>query len=319
MTALISNIQHYTIHDGPGIRTAVFFMGCTMQCIWCSNPETLEMRPRLASHPEKCLTQAKCGLCADVCPRGLIAFDGGGLLESISISHECGNCRGCANACPPRAIRAWGESMTVPQLMRMIEGDRGFYDRSGGGATLTGGEVMLQWEFAAELLKSCQDARINTCVETALHCPTEHMEAVYRHADFVITDIKHMDSTAHKNITGVGNELVLYNLRRTVELGKKLVIRTPVIPGYNGDEENIRATAAFIRDELGGNIAAYQLLPYRPLGVEKYKALGIPYPMAAYDAPPREEWEQNLTYLAAMVTDEYGLPAMPGTSGKVEY
>jgi len=317
--ALVSNIQHYTIHDGPGIRTAVFFTGCTMRCIWCSNPETIEPRPQLGVYPGKCLTRAKCGLCADACPLDLIVFDDNGTLESIRTSQACEDCLKCADVCPPRAIKVWGEKMTLPELMRIIEGDRNFYDRSGGGVTLTGGEVMLQWEFAAMLLKACKDASINTCVETALHCPVEHMEAVYEYTDLVIADIKHMDSASHEKITGVGNELVLSNIKRTVKLGKKLVIRTPVVPGYNGDEANIRATAEFIRDELGGKIVAYQLLPYRAMGTEKYASLEIPYLMEGYEPPPRDEWEREIAYLAEMVQDEYGIPAMPGSGGKLEY
>jgi len=144
------------------------------------------------------------------------------------------------------------------------------------------------------------------------------MEAVYNYTDLVITDIKHMDSEKHREITGVGNELILSNIKRTVELGKKLVVRTPVVPGYNGGEPNIRATGAFIRDELKGKIVAYQLLPYRKLGTEKYESLMIPYPMEEYEPPERSEWERELIRLSTLLADDYNLPAVAGSSGKLE-
>jgi pyruvate formate lyase activating enzyme len=317
--ALVSDIQKYTIHDGPGIRTTVFFTGCTLRCLWCSNPEMLAPGQRLGLYPGKCISRQKCGHCIRNCPvkDGLpIQFDENGVIKAVQPVKECENCFKCAEICPPRAIKLWGEKMTLPKLMKVINEDVSFYRSTGGGVTLNGGEVMLQWEFAERLLRVCKEGSINTCVETSLHCPHEHMEAVYRYTDLVITDIKHMDSAKHKEYTGAGNETILCNIKRTVELGKKLVIRTPVVPGYNGDEENIRKTGEFIRG-LGGNILQYQLLPYRRLGTEKYDSLGIKYPMADYMPPERIEWERNLIFLANILVDEYGLPAVAGSSKKL--
>lgn len=318
--ALVSNIQKYTIHDGPGIRTELFFTGCTLHCLWCSNPETIAAKQRLGVYPAKCLTLEKCGACLRACPvkeGSPLRHDAEGRLSAIDQADVCDGCMACEAACPARAIKLWGVQMTVPEMMKVIEEDRSFYQRTGGGVTLSGGEVMLQWEIAEMLLQACREAAIHTCVETALHCPTEHMEAVYRHTDLVIADIKHMDTAKHREFTGAGNELILENLRRTVALDKKLVLRTPVVPGYNGDEENLRAAAAFIRDELGGKIVTWQLLPYRRMGTEKYDSLGIPYPMEDYVGPPREEWEANLLYLADMLAGEYGLPVAAGSTGKL--
>jgi len=317
--ALVGNIQKYTIHDGPGIRTTVFFTGCTLRCLWCSNPETQEPGQRLGVYPGKCISRQKCGHCIDICPvkdEHAIAFDEDGVLKAVQMVTECENCFKCADTCPPRAIKLWGEKMTSGELMKVINEDRSFYRSTGGGVTLSGGEVMLQWEFAGMLLRACREESINTCVETSLHCPREHMEAVYRYTDLVITDIKHMDGAKHREYTGAGNETILGNIKRTVELGKKLVIRTPVVPGYNGDAENIRKTGEFIKS-LGGNILQYQLLPYRRLGTEKYDSLGIEYPMADYRQPERSEWERNLTSLANMLADEYGLPAVAGSGKKL--
>ncbi len=316
--ALVTNIQKYTIHDGPGIRTEIFFSGCPLRCLWCSNPETLDARPRIGVYPEKCLTLDKCGACVRICPESgaPLAFNNG-VLNAINMADVCRDCFKCVDACPPRALKQWGEQMTVPELMKVIVEDRSFYQKTGGGVTLSGGEVMLQWEFAVMLLEECRKAKINTCVETALYCPPAHMEAVWQYTDLVITDIKHMDPEKHREITGVTNERILQNIKRTVELGKKLVIRTPVVPGYNADEENIRATGAFIRDALGGKIVQYQLLPYRRLGIEKYDSLNLPYPMRNYEPPERADWEENLLKLADMLKVEYGLPAAAGSGHKL--
>ncbi|MDR2357779.1 MAG: glycyl-radical enzyme activating protein [Oscillospiraceae bacterium] len=318
---LVSNIQKYTIHDGPGIRTEVFFTGCPLRCLWCSNPETMAPYRRIGVYPDKCISLQKCGYCVKACPlgeSGPLRFDEDGILASASPSERCAGCARCTDECPSRALKLWGERMTVPELMKVIVEDRNFYRRTGGGVTLSGGEVMLQWEFADMLLRACRDASVNTCVESALHCAPEHMEAVYEHADLVIADIKHMDTNKHREYTGAGNELILDNLRRTARLGKKLVIRTPVVFGYNGDEENIRRTARFICDDLGGGIIQYQLLPYRKMGTEKYDSLGIPYPMSDYEPPERAEWEARLLRLRDMLALEYGLPAVAGSSGKLE-
>jgi pyruvate formate lyase activating enzyme len=317
--ALISNIQRYTIHDGPGIRTELFFTGCTLRCRWCSNPETLAPKAQLGVYPSKCLGADKCTRCLKICPLGgqPLEFENG-FIKSIRMTDTCTDCYLCAEECPPRAVKRWGDLMTVDELLRVILEDRSFYERTGGGITLSGGEVLLQWEIAAKLLEACKKAGINTCVESALNVSRAHMEAVYEYTDLVIADIKHLDSEKHKTLCGAGNELILDNIRRTVELGKKLVLRTPVVPGYNGSEADIRAVGAFIRDELGNRIVQYQLLPYRRLGLEKYEALGIPYPMGD-DAPPdRSIWEQELLRLADMLVTEYGVPAAAGASKKLE-
>jgi pyruvate formate lyase activating enzyme len=321
-TALVSNIQKYTIHDGPGIRTEVFFSGCTMRCIWCSNPETIEQRERLGFYPAKCITREKCGLCVKACPvpEKTLVFDDDGVLQRVKQVAECDGCFKCAEVCPPRAIKVWGERYTVAELMKIIEEDRSFYERTGGGVTLSGGEVLAQADFAAELLTACKQAGINTCVETALNVPWSAAERVFRLSDMIITDVKHIDSEKHREITGAGNELILENIRKTAEFcaasGVPLVIRTPIVPDYNADDANIRATGEFLRG-LPVELAAYQLLPYRKMGTEKYDSLGDDYPMGDYAPPERADWEARLLELAELLRRDYGLPAVAGSAGKL--
>jgi pyruvate formate lyase activating enzyme len=315
---LITNIQKYTIHDGPGIRTEIFFKGCPLHCIWCSNPEGLSAEQQIGVYPSKCIGNSKCSLCINSCPKGADTpiKTGNDHLLGLQEIPECKDCHRCAEECPSRAIMVWGKKMTVPELMKVILADRSFYIKTGGGVTLSGGEVMLQWEFAVLLLKACKDASIHTCIESSLYCPTEHLEKVYEETDLVITDIKHMDSEKHREYTGVGNELILRNIKRTVDIKKPLVIRIPVVPDHNNSEINIRATCAFIRDVLENNITQVQLLPYRKMGTEKYATLNIPYPMGDFIPPERSVWEKNLLELTEIMK-EYDIPAVAGSSQKM--
>jgi pyruvate formate lyase activating enzyme len=313
----VFNIQRYTIHDGPGIRTEIFFKGCPLKCRWCSNPESMHSYPEIGVYSSRCIGIDKCGYCITACPE----FGKGTLIREDNrisgINREaCSGCLKCADACPSNALMVWGSKFTINSIMKTIMADMDFYKKSGGGVTISGGEPLVQWEFAVELLKECQQNGINTCLESSLHVKPEVLDRAYPFADMIITDIKHMDPVKHREFTGVGNELILNNIAKTVESGKPLIIRIPMVPDHNNDEENINATAKFIIDKLDNRVMQVQLFPYRQLGVEKYKSLGRDYPMDYLIPPERNVWEKNIKYLVELMIS-YGINAVAGTTVKM--
>lgn len=315
----VFNIQRYTIHDGPGIRTEVFLKGCPLSCKWCSNPEGLHLHSELGVYPSKCIGKDVCGDCIKACPlEGKpIVFGEDNKLSSLR-RDICLGCLSCTKVCFPKALKRWGDPMTVKEVMDVVYADRSYFESSGGGVTLNGGEVMVQWKFALAILKECKKNGINTCVETTMLCDQERLDAIYPYVDLMITDMKSMDTQVHKKYCGAGNEKILVNIKHTVEMGIPLVIRIPVIPDVNNSEENIRATSEFIANELGNHIVQVQLLPYRKMGTEKYDSLQLEYPMGEdYKMPEREVWEKNLLELAAIM-QSYGVPAAAGSSTKLQ-
>ena len=307
----VFNIQRYTVHDGPGIRTEIFLKGCTQHCLWCSNPESLRAAPEVGLRPNRCLGSDKCGLCLEACPREALVFSGG-VVAGIDRA-VCSACRACVEACPAEAIITWGAWMSLEEVMQVIRRDVPFYERSGGGVTVSGGEPLLQWRFTRELLRLCRRERLHTCLETAMHVQPRILEEVAPQADLIICDIKHMDPERHRHCTGVGNERILENIRSTARSGKPMVIRVPVIPGYNDDEANLVATARFVAAELNACVRQVQLLRYRKLGVEKYASLGLDYPLAELETPAVGQAEQRIRELAQLMRAE-GVPAVAGTT-----
>lgn len=316
--ATVFDIQKYTVHDGPGIRTTVFFKGCPLRCLWCSNPEGLHTKSQVGVFHDKCIGLAQCGRCLTVCPvrdETLVFADN----KLVGINRKnCRSCLRCASVCPNESLKIWGKKYTVPELVKIIAEDRSYFADSGGGVTLGGGDPLCQWEFVRDLLAWCHRYGIHTCVESELKCAPEALMEVLLHTDLLITDIKNMDAARHKAQTGVSNEQILANIKAVVASGTPTVLRTPVVPGYNDDDENVHATAQFISGELENRIRQYQLLPYRQLGTDKYAALGMPYPVEHIGQPPREEYEPKIRRMVNILR-EYGVPAVPGTNVPYDY
>jgi len=274
---VIFDIQRFTISDGPGMRTEVFLKGCPLRCRWCSNPEGLSQKLQPGVYSAKCIARENCGDCLAVCAHDALVFSEG-KLSGIDRG-KCVGCFRCVEACPADSIRKWGQVMSAADCMEIILRDKAFYDRSGGGVTLSGGEPLMQSDFAAQLLKACKEEDIHTCCDTALSTAWENVEQILPYTDLIISDIKHMDSREHKEYTGVSNERILDNLRRLSRTETQIILRIPVIPGVNDDDDNIGKTADFILRDMSGRVETLQLLSYMRLGLEKYQSLGMAYGM----------------------------------------
>ena len=314
---VVFNIQHFTIHDGPGIRTEIFLKGCALNCKWCSNPESIRAGLELGVFPDRCIGIPACGYCLAACPlcnQGVF-FRSNDRIAGID-PDICTGCRQCADHCPADAIVVWGREMSVDEVMTEILADKAFYDKSGGGVTLSGGDPLIQWPFALEILKQCREHGIHTCLETELLCRPAVLDALYPYTDLLITDIKQMDPEKHRAYTGADNTLILQNIKKTVEMAKPLIIRIPVIPGHSNDPENIDRIAAFIAQDLDNQVLQVQLLPYRPLGLEKYASLNRPYPLEGLETPDIKAQKEELDHLVERLRRK-GIPAVAGSSEKV--
>lgn len=271
----VFDIQKYSVHDGEGIRTMVFLKGCPLHCKWCSNPESQHFEPERAFNPGGCLGVAVCGQCVQACPNGFIrdADD----FPSMSGGH-CLGCLKCAEACPSQAMSVYGEEKTVDEVLGMVEQDKQFSARSCGGMTLSGGEAMAQPEFCTELVQEARKRHINTMMETCGHCMWEPLSKVCSLLSGLIFDIKSLSTAKHKQFTGVGNELILQNFKRVRASFPDLpvLVRTPVIPGFNDTEDDIRAILDFLPKREG---LRHELLPYHRMGQPKYAYLGRRYEM----------------------------------------
>jgi len=264
---VVFNIQRYSIHDGPGIRTTVFMKGCPLRCLWCQNPESQVMQPEIFLNSEKC---TGCGRCVQVCPEEAIEIYEGRSNTNREL------CRGhgkCAEVCPNEARNLMGRYITAREVFQEVNSDTIFYQGSGGGVTLSGGDPLAQPEFTLSILKLCKDAGIHTAIDTCGYARWETLKQVLDYVDLVLYDFKQMDPVEHKKHTGVSNKLILDNARRIYhELSIPMLARVAVIPGYNDSIENIEATAKFIANQLGTSIKVH-LLPYHRLGETKYERL----------------------------------------------
>jgi pyruvate formate lyase activating enzyme len=283
----IFNIQRYSIHDGPGIRTTVFFKGCPLQCLWCQNPESQTFQQELFYNKERC---TGCGRCLTACPEKAIE-----IFEGRSRTHRtlCKACGACAEVCPEEARVLMGKRVSAEEVFEEVKKDAIFYERSGGGVTLSGGEPLAQPEFSIRILSQCKSSGIHTAIETCGHAPWETVERVLKVVDLVLFDLKHMDPMEHRKITGVSNALVLENLKRIYhESHVALAIRIPVIPGFNDTPENMEATVSFILKDLDASVPVH-LLPYHRLGDSKREQMECTEPSLGI-VPPSDEQVEKL-------------------------
>ena len=276
--ALVFNIQKYNMYDGPGIRTLVFFQGCPLRCQWCSNPEGQGRGFQVMFKAAACI---HCGACVPVCPRNIHTLDSLGGIHTIDRSRECVGCRACEAACPASALSISGEMKSLSELMEIILEDKPFYDMSGGGVTLGGGEVMAQPEAAAALLQACQYHGVNTAVETCGYANPKALLKVAEFTDLFLFDIKHMDPERHLALTGVRNETILTNLTSLLQRGASVRIRMPLLKGVNDSRDEIQALLDFLAPYKDfPHFQGIDLLPYHKMGVHKYEQLGMTYPVA---------------------------------------
>jgi len=277
---LIFDVQRYSIHDGPGIRTTVFFKGCPLRCWWCHNPEGIDSGKELMYFEYKCM---HCGSCAHVCPMGAIEFDGIPIIRR-SMCIACGS---CSAFCPSDALKLIGKGYTVGELMKEIERDVLYFDNSGGGVTFSGGEPLYQHEFLLEVLKECKKIDIHRTLDTSGIAPQEVLASVADYVDLFLYDLKLIDEKEHIKYTGVSNAQIKENLRFLVDHGraKDVIIRFPVIPEITDTADNVEALAEFISSMKG--LKEIDLLPFHDVS-EKYNRLDKDYKMTVHKSPLRE-------------------------------
>ncbi|NLT39350.1 MAG: glycyl-radical enzyme activating protein [Clostridiales bacterium] len=272
ISAPVFNIQSYSIHDGPGIRTTVFLKGCPLRCLWCANPESRKAAPELMTYASRC---TGCGACVEKCPRKVIGMVvEGDRATAVTDRDLCINCGECVDTCRYKAREIAGKPMTVEEVIKRVLRDRIFFEESGGGITVSGGECLLYPEFTEALLGEAKRNGVHTAVETCCFAGRDAVDKVFRYADLGLLDIKHMDSKMHEKYTGVPNKTILDNIKYIYhDLRIPIYIRVPVIPGCNDSEENIADTARFVVEELGADVPIH-LLPYHRFGESKNESLG---------------------------------------------
>ncbi len=275
--ARIFNIQKYNMYDGPGVRTIVFFKGCPLRCKWCSNPEGQLRQFQVLYRQSSCI---HCGACVSVCPTGVHRMSAEGRHEFMETA-ECVGCRKCESACNAKALAVAGEQKTIAELMDVIEEDRPFYELSGGGVTLGGGEVLMQPEAATSLLMTCRQRGIHTAIETCGYAQPAVVMRAAEFTDLFLYDVKLMDSERHYAQTGVHNEGILNNLTCLLENRSNVMVRVPLLKGVNDDEQNLSHLVEFLNPyKEYRNFKGIELLPYHKMGVGKYSQLRWEYPVA---------------------------------------
>ena len=280
LSATIFDIQRGSYVDGPGIRTTVFMKGCNLDCAWCHNPESQNAKPQRMFYKNKCVL---CGKCVTVCPSGALTFDNSPVLNP----EKCTLCGKCALWCPADAISVCGKTMDTETVFREVRKDKAFYETSGGGVTVSGGECMLYPDFVAELLDKCKKDGIGTAVDTAGNVPFESLEKVIPFTDIFLYDIKCVTPEAHKKFTGIVNNRILDNYKLLISLGKRVIVRVPMTTECSANDEEFPKIAAFLNEYKPEKV---ELLPYHALGENKYRAIGREPEI--FHAPSKEDMER---------------------------
>jgi pyruvate formate lyase activating enzyme len=281
VTGRVFDIKRYSIHDGPGIRTTVFLKGCPLGCLWCHNPESVAAGPELMHWPGRCV---RCHACVAACPKGAIAKDAAGAI--MIDRHKCDVCGQCAEACLYDAMQVVGREMSVGEVMDEVEKDRVFYEQSGGGVTLSGGDPAVQAAFAEALLDACRERGLRTAVDTAGLTRNGALDRLAAKTDLILFDLKLMDDARHGEFTGVSNAPILNNLERLAAAGSEIWVRIPLIRGVNDDDGNIRRTIDFLRSLR--TIKRVGLLPYHSGGMEKARRINKESDFRRFETPSEE-------------------------------
>jgi pyruvate formate lyase activating enzyme len=276
----VFNIQRFSVHDGPGIRTTVFLKGCPLRCLWCDNPESQCFEPQVVFWEDRCI---HCGACVAVCPESAVVLGADG-RKRIQVE-RCTVCGSCVDECYAGALEQVGRLMTAGQVLAEVEADQPFYDQSGGGMTLSGGEPTAQPEFAAALLQGARARGIRTAIETCGQTSWPVWQMLLPYLDLILYDLKEVDPERHRRFTEVSNDQILDNIKRLARSGKPVIVRRPVIPGYNDTLESIHDLARFVRGLE--TVQEIDLLPYHRLGQSKYERLGQEYALG--DEPSMKE------------------------------
>jgi pyruvate formate lyase activating enzyme len=289
--AIVFNIQRFSLQDGPGIRTTVFVKGCPLSCQWCSNPESQAAEPEVAHRSSLC---QKCGTCATVCEQGAITM----LETGPKIDHSlCIACGTCVEACKVGALKIYGSEMTADEVFKQVSRDKPFYDSSGGGVTVSGGEPLTQPTFVADLFRLCRSAGIHTCVETSGCVPAAAIDEVVPWTDLVLFDLKLVDPSAHQQYTGVSNTNIVRNLKSVAQMPVQVIVRIPLIPGINDTIENLEASASFIEGIDG--LREVELLQYHQYGESKYEMLDRPYELSGLEPQDSAKLDQAVSVFLA--------------------
>lgn len=287
--AMIFNIQKFSLHDGPGIRTTVFFKGCPLTCLWCHNPESQAMEQEMLYDREKCVM---CGMCAKVCPQKAITDVNDSMVTDLE---KCDFCGECVIYCIPGAREIAGREYTIDEVVKEVLKDRIFYEESGGGVTLSGGEPLVHIDFVEQLLKRLKEEGLNTAVDTCGAVPFEYLERVAEHTDIFLYDLKLVDDEKHQAFTGASNKGIIDNLEKLTEIHGNVHLRIPIIDGVNAETSFIEETLDLIE---GLNITEVHLLPYHSIARHKYKKLGREYEDALMKVPTSETMNRFRAMLA---------------------